>query len=137
MKRLFSWLCTCLTCLIAMQGGYAQQQPDAATFSQAELDQLLAPIALYPDPLLSQVLMAATYPLEVVQAERFLQQNPGLNGDALAQAMQGQPWDPSVQSLAQFPSVLAMMDGVFEEIELAILREWPSKAQELSRRGIT
>ena len=79
-------------------------------FGQPELDQLLAPIALYPDPLLGQILVAATYPLETVQAARFVRANPALTGDALAQAMQTQSWDPSVKALTQFPSVLLMMD---------------------------
>ncbi|WP_394781735.1 DUF3300 domain-containing protein [Undibacterium sp.] len=86
---------------------YAQAAP---IYSQQELDQLLAPVALYPDPLLSQVLMAATYPIETVQASRFVRQNPSLRGNALAQAVANQPWDPSVKSLTQFPAVLAMMD---------------------------
>src|SRR5271169_303338 len=84
--------------------------PPAAPIPQDQLDALLAPIALYPDQLLSQVLMASTYPLDVVAAARFLQQNPGLKGDALDQALVGKPWDPSVQSLAAFPQVLAMMN---------------------------
>jgi len=81
----------------------AQQSPE-------ELDQLVAPIALYPDALVAQILAAATYPTEVVEAERWMQQNPGLQGDALAQAVDPQSWDPSVKALTQFPSVLAMMD---------------------------
>ena len=84
--------------------------PDAGGYSQDELDQLLAPVALYPDQLLSQVLMAASYPLEVVQAARFVEQNPGLTGDALDAALAERNWDPSVQSLAAFPQVLAMMN---------------------------
>ncbi|HEX6136898.1 MAG TPA: DUF3300 domain-containing protein [Casimicrobiaceae bacterium] len=83
--------------------------PEASRFSQEELDQLLAPIALYPDQLLAQVLMAATYPFEVVLAARFVQQNPGLAGDALDQEVARRNWDPSVQSLAAFPQVLTMM----------------------------
>ena len=85
-----------------------------APYSQQELDQMLAPIALYPDALLAQVLMAATYPLEVVQAARFMQRNPGLSGDTLARAIEPMRWDPSVAALTQFPSVLAMMN---EELE--------------------
>ena len=85
-----------------------------APYSQQELDQMLAPIALYPDALLAQVLMAATYPLEVVQAARFMQRNPGLAGDTLARAIEPMQWDPSVAALTQFPSVLAMMN---EELE--------------------
>lgn len=78
--------------------------------SPAELDQLVAPIALYPDELVAQVLAAATYPAEVVEAERWMQAHPGLKGDALAQAADTQPWDNSVKALVQFPPVLAMMD---------------------------
>ena len=81
----------------------------AIVYTQEELDPLLAPVALYPDALLAQVLTAATYPLEVVQAARFVQANPRLQGDAMARAAQGKNWEPSVTSLVQFPSVLAMM----------------------------
>ncbi|HEY2862974.1 MAG TPA: DUF3300 domain-containing protein [Casimicrobiaceae bacterium] len=93
--------------------------PDADTQSaeflpQDQLDALLAPIALYPDDLLAQVLMASTYPLEVVEAARFVQQNPALTGAALDEALRTQRWDPSVQSLAAFPQVLAMMSDRLE-----------------------
>jgi len=81
----------------------------AKAFSQQELDQLLAPIALYPDALLAQVLMASTYPLEVVAADRWAKANPGLKDKALEDALQQQSWDPSVKSLAVFPQVLTMM----------------------------
>jgi len=77
--------------------------------SQAELDQMLAPIALYPDPLLSQVLMAAAYPAEVAEAARWSLANPGLQGDDAVRAAQNQDWDPSVQSLVAFPQILAQM----------------------------
>jgi len=73
------------------------------------LEQILAPIALYPDSLLAQILMASTYPLEVVQADRWAKQNKDLKGDALTAALEKQPWDPSVKSLVNFPQVLAMM----------------------------
>jgi len=79
-------------------------------FKDEELDQLVAPIALYPDPLLAQILMASTYPLEVVQAARFVKDNQTLQSTALDQALQGQNWDDSVKSLTTFPEVLAMMD---------------------------
>jgi hypothetical protein len=75
---------------------------------------LLAPIALYPDEVLTQALIAATYPLEVVQATRFVQQNPELSGEPLDQALVEKNWDPSVQSLAAFPQVLAMMSDNLE-----------------------
>jgi hypothetical protein len=87
----------------------AQEAGTAKTFNNEELDQILAPIALYPDPLLTQVLMASTYPLEIVQADRWAKQNKNMKGDALAKALEAQPWDPSVKSLVNFPEVLAMM----------------------------
>lgn len=80
------------------------------SYSQPELDQMLAPVALYPDPLLSQVLMAATYPLEVVEAARWTRANPGLQGDDAVRAVQDEDWDPSVKSLVAFPQVLQRMD---------------------------
>ncbi len=82
----------------------------SAPMSQDFLDGLLAPIALYPDQLLAQVLMASTYPLEVVQAARFVKANPTLRGAALDDALKDMPWDPSVLSLASFPQVLDMMN---------------------------
>jgi hypothetical protein len=87
------------------------QQPAAPpTFKQEELDQILAPIALYPDSLIAQILMASTFPLEVVQAERFGKQNASLKGEALTKALESQSWDPSVKSLVNFPQVLTMMN---------------------------
>ncbi|HZV80799.1 MAG TPA: DUF3300 domain-containing protein [Geobacteraceae bacterium] len=83
-------------------------------FSQEELAQLLAPIALYPDELLSQVLMASTYPLEVVAADRWVESNKDLKGDELAKALEEKKWDPSVKSLVNFPSVLSMMSQKLE-----------------------
>ena len=104
-----------LLALIAFSAGPAGAQPaSGAAYTQDELDQLLAPIALYPDQLLTQVLIAATYPLEVVEAARFVQQNPGLTGEALDQAVADKNWDPSIQSLTGFPQVLAMMNDRLE-----------------------
>jgi hypothetical protein len=77
--------------------------------SQEELTQILAPVALYPDSLLSQVLMAATYPLEVVEADRWVKAHPELKGDALAVELEKQSWDASVKSLVNFPTVLSTM----------------------------
>lgn len=82
---------------------------DKPPLKQEELDQLIAPIALYPDSLVSQILMASTYPLEVVEADRWSKQNSTLKGDALAKALESQTWDPSVKSLVNFPQVLTMM----------------------------
>jgi hypothetical protein len=72
--------------------------PQQQTLSQGELDALVAPIALYPDALLAQVLMAATYPLEVVQADRFAKANASLKGDKLDEALAKQDWDASVKA---------------------------------------
>ena len=79
-------------------------------FSQQELDELLAPIALYPDALLAQVLMAATYPMEVVEAARWQKANPDLKEKALEDALEKQSWDPAVKSITAVPQVLTMMD---------------------------
>jgi hypothetical protein len=83
--------------------------PATKTFSQEELDQLLAPVALYPDNLLAQVLMASTYPLEIVQADRWVKANSKLQGKQLEDAVQQQSWDASVKSVAMVPQVVAMM----------------------------
>jgi hypothetical protein len=78
-------------------------------FSEAELAQMLAPIALYPDSLLAQVLMASTYPIEVIEADRWINHNRDLTGDTLDVALLERDWDPSVKALCHFPSVLALM----------------------------
>jgi Protein of unknown function (DUF3300) len=106
--------------VVVLMGFYsstAASQPAPETgvppYSAAQLDQLVAPIALYPDPLIAQILMAATYPAEVVEADRWLQSpaNTALKGDALTAALQQQPWDPSVKSLVSFPQLLHTMDA--------------------------
>jgi len=89
----------------------AQTGPAPAPFKAEELDQLAAPIALYPDPLVAQILMASTYPLEIVQAARFAKENAKLTGDPLNEALKNQTWDDSVKSLVTFPQVLSMMDS--------------------------
>lgn len=94
----------------ASQGVIAQSEGGDKTFKQEELDQLLAPIALYPDSLLAQILMASTYPLEVVQAGRWIKANQTLKGDALTAALEKENWDPSVKSLVNFPQVLDLMN---------------------------
>jgi len=100
------------TTAFAQAPGYGPPPAQAPTraYTQAELDQMLAPIALYPDSLLSQVLMAATYPIEVVEAARWTRANPGLRGDAAVRAVEYQDWDPSVKSLCAFPQILQRMD---------------------------
>ena len=82
---------------------YAQQTPE-------QLQRLVAPIALYPDSLVAQILAASTFPEQVVEADRWVQAHPDLKGDALGQAVNDQPWDPSVKALTAFPSVLGNMD---------------------------
>ena len=77
------------------------QQP--GPFKPEELEQIVAPIALYPDPLVAQIFMASTYPLEVVQAARFAKSNPNLKGDALDEELKKQTWDDSVKALVGFP----------------------------------
>src|ERR1022692_2487197 len=79
-------------------------------FTQQELDQMLAPIALYPDSLLSHILMASTYPLEIVEAARWVKAHSTLQGDQAVKATDQNNWEPSVKSLVAFPNVLAMMD---------------------------
>ena len=88
----------------------SQPAPQAVLQSPEQLQQLVAPIALYPDPLIGQILAAATYPTEVIDAGKWMQQHEGLTGDALAREVDQQSWDPSVKALTQFPAVLANMD---------------------------
>ena len=87
---------------------------DARPFKPEELEQIVAPIALYPDPLVAQIFMASTYPLEVIQAARFAKTNPNLKGDALNEELKKQTWDDSVKALVGFPQVLEMMDSQLE-----------------------
>jgi uncharacterized membrane protein YgcG len=95
---------------LAVQPGQAAPAPQYAPQTPDQLQQLVAPIALYPDSLVAQILAGATFPAEVVEADRWLQSNPDLKGDALAQAVDQQSWDPSVKALTAFPSVLGNMD---------------------------
>jgi len=87
----------------------APAQAQSRLYSQPELDALLAPVALYPDPLLSQILAAAVYPDQVAQAADWSRRNPGVSGDDAVQMVQGQPWEPSVKALVAYPDVLARM----------------------------
>jgi len=108
---------------VSAQPAPAEQNASAtaqsASLSEAQLDQLTAPIALYSDPLVGQILTAATYPLEIVEAQRWLQDpaNAALRGNALTAALQQQPWDLSVKSLVPFPQVLQTMDRDLEWTE--------------------
>lgn len=78
-------------------------------YTAAQIDQWTAPIALYPDALLSQILMASTYPASVIQAAQWSKDNPKMQGDAAIQAVSGQPWDASVKSLVAFPQLMSLM----------------------------
>ncbi|WDZ94531.1 DUF3300 domain-containing protein [Herbaspirillum sp. WKF16] len=115
-KKTLAWAACLVFSLVSgmpaaqAQSNYPAYPPPPASYTQEQLDQMLAPVALYPDSLLAQVLMASTYPLEVVQAQRFVEARPGLQGDGLARSVAPMPWDPSVKALVQFPSVLAMMN---------------------------
>src|SRR5919109_1588550 len=123
-KRTLALVLSCALVLASGPWGCASQaaistsppatQPALATQPAPEtpeqLQQLVAPIALYPDALVAQILAAATYPTQVVEADRWMQQHAGLQGEQLAQEVNQQPWDPSVKALTEFPSVLANMD---------------------------
>jgi hypothetical protein len=95
----------------------AQPAQTQTVYTQQELDQMLAPIALYPDSLLSQILMASTYPIEIVQAARWSKANSGISGDQAVRAVEQNSWDPSVKSLVAFPQVLSIMDDNLEWTE--------------------
>src|SRR5262245_16263822 len=109
-----AWLLVLLMAF-PLPGRVAAAQGDAPPLKPEEIEQLVAPIALYPDSLVSQILMASTYPLEVVEADRWVKQNANLKGDALGSALDKQSWDPSVKSLVQFPKVLS---GMSEKLDL-------------------
>ncbi|MDH4018185.1 MAG: DUF3300 domain-containing protein [Xanthomonadales bacterium] len=96
-----------IVAMLYLSAGAVQAQDP--TFSEAELDQMMAPIALYPDSLLAQILMAATYPVDVAEAVKWSAANPDQEGDAAVEAVQDKSWDPSVMSLVAFPQVLTMM----------------------------
>jgi hypothetical protein len=98
-----------ILCAAAPSPFVTAQQPapaDAATIPPDQLDSLVAPIALYPDPLLAQVLAASTYPIEIVELQQWLSKNSGLKDEALTKAVEQQPWDASVQALAGMPDVV-------------------------------
>jgi hypothetical protein len=142
MTNALRFLAALLSLLIAAP--VLAQAPRAAVqayYSQAELDQMLAPIALYPDPLLSQVLMAATYPAEVNEAAAWSRANPDLQGDDAVRAVQNENWDPSVKSLVAFPQLLARMaenPGWTQSLGDAFLAQEPhvmDTVQQLRRRA--
>ena len=112
-SRLIAGLCSLLlVCMPSKPGGLDSQQEASSPPAEDQkipndqLDSLVAPIALYPDPLLAQVLAASTYPLELIQLQQWLSKNPNLKDKALTEAVQKQPWDPSVQAMAALPDVV-------------------------------
>ena len=136
----FLWMLVALMLALPMEHGsaYAQDRP---TFSQQQLEQTLAPIALYPDSLLSQILMASTYPLEVVEAARWSRSHTNLIGEDAVRAAENENWDPSVKSLLAFPQVLARMDEDLQWLQVlgdAFLGQEPQvmdAVQNLRRRA--
>ena len=107
-------LLACLLPVVPVATALAQ---DARPFTDAELDQMLAPIALYPDSLLSQVLMACTYPADVKSAADWVKAHPDAKGDAAVTQVKDEPWEPAVQSLVAFPQVLAMLQGQPDQVQ--------------------
>jgi hypothetical protein len=118
------------------------QEEEEYRFGKEELVQMLAPIALYPDSLIAQILMASTYPLEVVEAERWLSGNKDLQGDPLYDALREKPWDPSVKALCQFPDVLIAMSEKLDQTRklgdafLVQEQEVMDTVQELRRKAM-
>ena len=117
-KQVLTLLLCCLLVRFTAQAesfgpaGQSNEQPPTAPvqLSAQELQQLVAPIALYPDALVAQILAASTYPTEIVEADRWIQNHPNVKGEELAKEVDKQSWDPSVKALTQFPSVLENMD---------------------------
>lgn len=108
-RNAFLLLLTCL--MIAPRLALAAPESGSGSGpTTQELQQLVAPIALYPDTLVAQILAASQFPSQIVEAARYLKDNPTLKDQALTQAVNQQPWDPSVKSLTQFPSVLDNMN---------------------------
>lgn len=136
-KRAFGIAMLALVCFINSGTGALAQTSSSSDLLKAEqLDQLLAPIALYPDNLLSQVLIASTYPLEVVQADRWAAENKALKGDALKTAIDKQAWDESVKSLIATPEVLSMMSSKLDwtqKLGDAVLAQQPDVMDSVQR----
>ena len=128
------------TMTAAPRSAYAQE---AADYMPGQLQQLVAPVALYPDDLLGEILMASSYPYEVAMAAQWRNDNPGLSGDYLTNAVEQQPWDPSVKSLTEFPQVLQMMNSNMdwtEKLGEAFLDDQPdlmASVQQLRRQAVT
>lgn len=105
MKQIKHWVLSAVIALLACQSAFAQE----AEFSNGEIDRMLAPIALYPDTVLTHILIAATYPLEVIQADRWVKDRKSLGGQAAVDGVSHYDWDPSVKALVAFPELLDRM----------------------------
>ncbi len=137
------WTAALLLALVLLMpaAASAQNPPAPATSDQQvlkpeQLDALVAPIALYPDTLLAQVLMASTYPLEVVQADRWMTERKSLDGDRLKKEVEKQAWDDSVKSLVATPSVLTMMSKKLDwtqQLGDAVLAQQPDVMDAIQR----
>lgn len=141
-RAVISVISSLVLVLAAWTPAWAQQQ-GAQTLSRSKLEQLAAPVALYPDRLLTHVLMASTYPLDVVQAARWRRANPGLKGSRLEAALRDRNWDESVKALTAFPDVLRLMNEKLDWTEqlgeafLAQEDELLAAVQDLRRRAET
>lgn len=133
-----------LAMLVMPTGNLAQESGDADRsyrFSKEELTQMLAPIALYPDALTAQILMASTYPLEVVEADRWRDQNSQLSESELDSALQDKPWDPSIKALCHFPQILSSLSDKLDQTRklgdafLGQEQEVMATVQELRRKA--
>ncbi len=136
LKALFAivFLLPCMA--IAQNQSPPPPAADQQLLKAEELDALVAPIALYPDTLLAQVLMASTYPLEVVQADRWSTENKNLKGDQLKTAAEKQSWDDSIKALVATPSVLAMMSSKLDwtqKLGDAVLAQQPDVMDAVQR----
>jgi hypothetical protein len=120
-REIWNVLAGCVTiglALMVMAPSVPRAQPprsaESRPFKPEELERIVAPVVQYPDPLLAQIFLASTYPLEVIQAARFAKANPSLKGDTLNNELTKYKWDDSVKALVSFPQVLEMMDGQLE-----------------------
>src|SRR5256884_2737295 len=116
--KVLAWLVLAIVFLPSSVGPPREWRRGAPPpLSPEQIDQLVAPIALHPDKLLAQILMASTYPLEVVQAARFVKENPKVQGDQLDEALKQYTWDDGVKSLVFFPQVLTMLNDKLDWLQ--------------------